>query len=767
MSDTVAPPGRLSAAWLFVLAVFVSAALVFTVEPMMAKLVLPILGGSAAVWNTSLAFFQAALLVGYLYAHALQRLVSLRAQIIAHLAVLALAALVLPLGVSHVLGDPPPDAPALWLVGTLALSVGAPFAALSATAPLLQAWHARAAPPEAQGADGRGREGEGGPWGLYAASNLGSLLALIAYPVVIEPTIPLRHQTLDWSAGYLAFVALMAGLGATLWRGAPAHAPVVEADGARVSWLERARWMVLAAIPSSLMLGVTSYVTTDVGSAPFLWVAPLALYLLTFIIAFQPRPLIAPAAALIVQAAAVLAACALARPMPRAFLLGLSVHFVAFFFTALVCHQALVARRPARGHLTDFYICLSLGGVVGGAFNAFLAPVLFTTIVEYPAALVLSCLARPWNLAELLKPWRWGFLAVCALSLVAAVLVAHPAGRSLTSWVISLGPGAQVQIVTILILWAGVLMFRLRDCAPLFALAALILVAGGGRAADRVDVVRYWRGFFGVLRESRLNIPGLGGEIRMLAHGTTLHGAQALAPRFRCQPLVYYAHETPIGQVFDAEAAAKPRLTVGAVGLGTGSVAAYDRASDAFTFFEIDPLVVKVSTDPENFSYVTRCARGVVDYRLGDARLTLTRQPGARFDVLLIDAFSSDSVPAHLLTVEAMRMYLAKIKPDGVIILHLSNRNLELDGPAQAIALAAGGHALLQVHNANPKLPQMWESSEDAVIVARTAEGLGPFAADRRWRPVDPRGVRPWTDDYTNLFGALVRRLQGRWESGR
>lgn len=219
--------------------------------------------------------------------------------------------------------------------------------------------------------------------------------------------------------------------------------------------------------------------------------------------------------------------------------------------------------------------------------------------------------------------------------------------------------------------------------------------------------------------------------------------------------------------MLDAEARARPGLTVGAVGLGTGSVAAYDRPRDAFTFFEIDPLVVKVSTNPANFSYVTQCARGVVGYRLGDARLTLTRQPDGRFDILLIDAFSSDSVPAHLLTVEAMRMYLAKIKPDGVVILHLSNRNLELDGPAQAIALAAGGHALLQVHDANPALPQMWESSEDAVIVSRTPTGLASFAADRRWRPADPRGVRPWTDDYTNLFGALVRRLQGRWETGR
>jgi hypothetical protein len=762
MSDTVAPSGRSPAAGLFVLAVLVSAALVFSVEPMIARLVLPILGGSSAVWNTSLAFFQAALLVGYLYAHALQRLASLRAQILTHLAVLALAALALPLGVSRGLGDPDPDSPALWLVGTLALSIGPPFAALSATAPLLQAWHARAAPEEGVG---RGRGGEGGPWGLYAASNLGSLLALVAYPVAIEPAIPLRQQSLDWSAAYLVFMALLAALGAALWRSAPRATPLAEAHDGTVRWIHRVRWVTLAAIPSSLMLGVTSYVTTDVGSAPFLWVAPLALYLLTFIIAFQDRPLITPQAALLAQAAAVLGACALARPMPRAFLLGLLVHFTAFFLSALICHQALVARRPPRGRLTDFYICLSIGGVLGGAFNAFLAPVLFSTIVEYPAALVLSCLARPWNVAGLGERRRWLLLALAASIIVAAVLIAHPVGQSLILWVISLGQVTQVQIVSLLVIAAAVTVFPLNDCAPLFALGALILTVGGGRAADRVNVVHYWRGFFGVLRESRLTIPGLGGEVRMLAHGTTLHGAQAGSPRFRCQPLVYYAHETPIGQVFDAEAAAKRGLTVGAVGLGTGSVAAYSRPGDALTFFEIDPLVVKVSTDPANFTYVTQCARGVVAYRLGDARQTLSRQPASRFDILLIDAFSSDSVPAHLLTVEAMRMYLARIKPDGIVILHLSNRNLELDGPAQAVALAAGGRALIQVHDANPRLPPMWESSEDAVIVARDAAGLAPFAADPRWRPADPRGVRPWTDDYTNLFGALVRRIQGRWAS--
>jgi hypothetical protein len=753
MSEIVAPARSPAASWLFALTVFASAALVFLVEPMIARLILPILGGSSAVWNASLAFFQAALLIGYLYAHALQRLTSPRRQVLVHGAVLALAALVLPLGVSGLLGDPDPARPALWLLGTLALSIGAPFAALSATAPLLQAWSARLAP------SGENGEGDHGPWGLYAASNLGSLLALLAYPVAVEPSLTLRIQTGAWSLGYLVFFALIVAIGAVIWRLGPAKSRANARESAPVRWIDRARWVALAAIPSSLMLGVTTYVTTDVGSAPFLWVAPLALYLATFIIAFQARPFISPRVALLIQAPAVILACALARPMPLAFLQGLGIHFVCFFFTALICHQALVASRPGSDRLTDFYLCLSVGGVVGGAFNAFLAPVLFSTVVEYPAALVLACLARPWGPRAAVQGWRWVAVAACFLLVAAAVVVSHPPLRGLDAWVSRLGTSRVFWVLFGLIGAAGVIAFRLRDRAWGFALAVLAVAVGGGWAGDRVDEIRDWRGFYGVLTESRLNVPALGGEVHMLAHGTTLHGAQALSPAFRCQPLLYYAHETPIGQVFDAEEARKSALVVGAVGLGTGSVAAYDRAGDHFTFFEIDPLVERVASDPANFSYLSGCARGRLDYVLGDARLTLGRQPPGKFDVLLIDAFSSDSVPAHLLTVEAARLYLSRIKPDGVVILHLSNRNLDLVGPAQAVALAAGGEARFQSHAAIPGRPQMWESAEAALIMARSPAGLAPFAADPRWRPADAGGVRPWTDDYTDLFGALVRRL--------
>jgi len=256
---------------------------------------------------------------------------------------------------------------------------------------------------------------------------------------------------------------------------------------------------------------------------------------------------------------------------------------------------------------------------------------------------------------------------------------------------------------------------------------------------------------------------GIGGRVRMLAHGTTLHGAQAQDPRWACQPLVYYAPTTPIGQVFTALQLEKPAIRVGAVGLGTGSVAAYVRASDRLTFFEIDPLVVRISTDPEHFSYTTRCAAGPIDYVIGDARLTVAQQPRDQYDILLIDAFSSDAVPAHLLTVEAVRGYLTHVKADGVLILHLSNRNLDLKAPAQAVAKAAGGVAMIQEYRPDAAVRAQWASAEDAVIVGRSAAALKRFAADRRWTPADPTKVRPWTDDYTNLAGALYRRTKEKF----
>jgi SAM-dependent methyltransferase len=713
--------------------------LVFLVQPMVAKLVLPLLGGSPSVWNTSMVFFQACLLAGYAYAHALQRLPSLRAQAMVHGLVLLTAALALPLRVTGVFGEPSSEHPALWLIGVLAVSVGAPFAALSATAPLVQAWHARVIPAS------DGKE----PYSLYAASNFGSFLALLAYPAIVEPTQTLGGQSAGWSIGYAGFVLLMGALALFVLRARTA-APATRAEplAPPVSWQARLWWVLLAAIPSSLMLGVTTHITMDVVSAPLLWVAPLALYLLTFILAFQDKPLLPPGPVLMFQAAA-LAGCLLVLPFAGTdIVLVLFLHLSAFFLTALVCHQALVARRPDPSRLTEFYLWMSVGGVVGGAFNALLAPVIFNNVWEYPLVLVLSCLARPWGKGRM-EPWRWSSLGVGVFAGIASPVWATFYG---------VGPTARLLLAAV-----AVMAFIVRGRALSFFCLIAVLAIVSSAVGDRVDVRQTWRGFFGVVRQSEVPSTAMGGQVRMLSHGTTLHGAQALDPRYRCRPLTYYAPETPIGQVFSAVRAERMTMNAGAVGLGTGAVAAYVREGDTLTFFEIDPTVVEIASDPAHFSYTSECAKGKVGFVVGDARLTLAKQPPEVFDILLIDAFSSDSIPSHLLTAEAIRGYLQHIRPDGVLVLHLSNRHLELIGPAVAAAQAAGGVALVQHHDAPPGSPPLWQSSEDVVIVGRNAAALSAFENDVRWTDGDARGVTPWTDDYVNLVGAIYRRQKDRW----
>jgi SAM-dependent methyltransferase len=886
--------------WIYVLAVFCGAAMVFMVQPMVAKLVLPQLGGSPQVWNTSMAFFQGALLVGYGYAHFLQKIPRARTQILIHLGVMALAALALPLRITPLFGDPGATPPALWLLGVLAVSIGAPFAALSATAPLVQAWHAKV----------HGRHGGPEPWALYAASNLGSLLALLAYPALLEPGLLLQDQRWGWSGLYVAFVGLMVVLAINIRKHdtAPIQA-ASEATGhaAPVSWRQRLIWIALAALPSSLMLGVTAHLTTDVASAPFLWVLPLSLYLLTFIIAFQNRPLIPPQLGLVIMSTVLIVTVATMPFGTSNVLITLAIHLGAFFFCALVCHQALVARRPDPSRLTDFYLCMSIGGVVGGAFNAFVAPVIFETVAEYIIVLCLIALVRPvgnpmptrreliilavaviafvlalqsvteafWyalvnNLFSALAAVKvvvfLGLILAVALAVYAFIRrtsAAPPRRMEWTAlaiggavWLLALAatqvPSLRlvqgvklIDLVLVLALVSGlalggmIILFKARphlavqpnafewvaialafvgfDIAvlalcdqfgtTLIAAVDVVRVLGAvavvtiavtavmlreraipffiaicllAYAADSVDPgTEYYesrRSFFGVVHLSNPEVANFGktgkdlgkaGNVRVFSHGTTLHGAQSLDPAYECRPLTYYAPETAIGQVFRSVQAAKPGITIGAVGLGTGAVAAYVRPTDRMTFFEIDPQVVAVSSDPKIFSYTTRCAKGPINYVIGDARLTLEKEPAEKFDILLIDAFSSDAIPAHLLTVEALKGYLARVKPDGIVILHLSNRHLELIFPAASVVKAAGGHAMFQGYQAADNGPSYWESSQDVMIVARNRAALAAYEANPAWLPAPPAKVRPWTDDYTNLVGAMLASVRFGDDPGR
>lgn len=742
--------------WLYTLAIFVSAFLVFEVEPMVARMLLPQLGGAPAVWNTAMAFFQFALLAGYGYAHALQKLRAVRTQMLVHLAVLGAAALVLPMHISTLIGPPPAaGSPIGWTLAELALSVGAPFATLSATAPLLQAWFSRT----------RAAEHGHGTYRLYAASNFGSLLALISYPVLIEPFLHVSTQRLVWSIGYAGFAALVVIIlitaGRTVGRAQAAKGPVHATTAARPAWGELLIWILLAAAPSSLMLGVTTQLTTDVGSAPLLWLLPLALYLVTFILAFGESKAISPGFALTLQAVAV-AACVFSTPFGGvAIALQLTVHLLCFFLTALVCHAALAARRPAPEHLTLFYLCLSVGGVIGGSFNALLAPVVFRTVAEYPLVLTLSCLARPWGGATLaqpwLAPWRTVMLAACAMGaalgmvLLPGLMPLALRGGPMAHVLATLASGGMAALLFAL---AVVCAFLVRNRAVWFTASLGVIALCATQVGDKAHVLAIDRSFFGVIKVSAAVDPVIGPIHRMM-NGTTLHGAQALTPGMECRPLTYYAPTTGIGETVTALQSARPSLVWATVGLGTGALAAYVRPADRLTYYEIDPLVVRYATDPRYFTYTRRCAASPVRFELGDARLTLAKLPAASQDLMIIDAFSSDAVPAHLLTVEAVRMYLDKLKPDGVLLFHLSNRHLELRDPVLAALRAAGATGLSQIRLQKGQFT-VAATSTSVVVASRSRAALDPIVRAGGFVSRNPGHVAAWTDDYTNLIGAML-----------
>jgi len=721
---------------LFALAIFVSAGLVFMVEPMIAKMILPQLGGSPTVWNTAMAFFQAALLAGYGYAHLLQRVAPARVQVLIHLLVLAVAALFLPVHVTSALGPPSIGEPSLWLLGVLTVSAGVPFAALSATAPLLQAWFAQSGNTRAPSA-----------YVLYGASNLGSMLALLAYPVAVEPLAALPQQAIVWAAVYGAFCLIVAAIGMRIRKDAPVVETAHATRRSALTWRDRVAWVVLAAIPSSLMLGATTYISNDVASVPLLWVIPLALYLLTFVIAFQEKPVIPRERALLWQAALVATAAGLLC-IEQASLLANFVAFLgAFFFSALVCHQTLAARKPDVTHLTEFYLLMSLGGVIGGFFNAFAAPHLFDTVAEFPLVLVAACLVRPWNG----KPTRTE-MTLAALGAIAALGIMAVPNAPLWKFApmtLALIAGTEAVLVA-----RRGLLFTL--LVGILALQTLIV------PADKRETLLTARSFFGVNRVTTDIEPALGGKVHMLFHGTTVHGGQPLDARFRCTTTYYYAKPAPIGQVFTRLLAERPNARIAVVGLGSGNVAAFTRAGDRMRFFEIDPEVARIARDPQYFTYLSDCAKGAIDIVLGDARLTMTHETPGTYDLIQLDAFSGDSVPTHLLTVEAMRGYARLLKPDGLLLVHISNRNLALEPPVAASAHAAGLAALMQEWSPPVGNSPMLGAPSQVMLIARTPQALTAYAHDRRWRPAHDKTVRAWTDDYTNIAGALLDHLLRR-----
>jgi spermidine synthase len=721
-------------------AIFVSAALLFAVQPLFAKMVLPKLGGTPAVWSVAMVFFQAMLLAGYAYAHALTKLVPGRISVVVHLAMMIAAVFALPLGIAAGWGRPPADAQEFWLLGLFGASIGLPFFALSANGPLLQAWFARTGHPQAKD-----------PYFLYAASNVGSFLALLAYPFVIEPFTRLPQQTIGWTAGFYALIALIALCGVFLLRSRDALPDIATDDGAPPAVRDGLIWIALAAVPSALLIAITAHISTDIAAAPFLWVVPLALYLATFVIAFQSRPILPHRfVTLIAPVAVILLVVSLALGAADQILVLIALNLASFFMLALMCHGELARRRPPARYLTAFYLWLSLGGVIGGIFAGLIAQHIFSWVAEYPLLIIFAALCRPglaWPRSKL-EIGTWVLIVVGAAFALYAAYV----------WRYELTESAfNLWVAALLVLAFGVSHYVL-TFAGLIAVSLMFVVLFGADAGKR-DFVR---SFFGVHKVMESDA----GQFRILKHGTIEHGAQRIRDvngrplTGRPTPLTYYHDLSPMVQGLNAarEKRGGP-IDVAVVGLGTGTLACQMKPGDQLTYYEIDPSVVRIAKDTKRFTFLSECAPDA-KIVIGDARLTLADARDGQYDILIVDAFSSDAIPTHLLTREAMAIYKDKIRPDGLILMHISNKHMTL---APVVAGVAEANNLVSRANDSD------EGYDDdnhifgslVVAVARSDEDFGPLAKSDRWVEQEAdEDEWVWTDDYSNVIGAILQKLR-------
>jgi len=730
-------------------AIFVSALLLFSVQPLFTKMVLPRLGGSPAVWSVAMVFFQSLLLAGYAYAHFLMQLRNRVIPVVVHLVLLVIALLTLPLSIASGWGEPPTSGYAFWLLGLFAVSIGLPFFALAANNPLLQAWFVRTGHP--QGPD---------PYFLYASSNIGSFLALLSYPVLLEPMFTLRTQNLIWTGFYGLLIALIAGCGVLLLR-SPASAAVdvlaEQSDAPPPAWMLRARWIFLAAVPSGLLIAVTAHISTDVAAAPLLWVLPLSLYLLTWVLVFQSRPLLPHRWMLLAQPLAIAGVVVLlAIGGEQNLLLMLGGHLVCFFVIAMACHGELARTRPAARYLTGFYVALSFGGMLGGLFAGLIAPFTFSWIAEYPILLALAALCRPPGGEE--RPPRWSFWYWPLFAVLAVALIAPSwTNGHVMAW---LDDRRVWLIAAVGVLSALLALFLNANRWKIFAtvVVALVLIRVYPYDDGRVETVR---SFFGVHKI----VVTPNGQYHVLMHGTTIHGAQKFrnddgSPvTGRPEPISYYHRDGGIGRAITAirERKGTP-LRVAVIGLGSGTLACASEPGENWKFFEIDQSMVDTASDPKYFSYIRNCEPGLKPV-IGDARLTFAREPDGLYDMIIVDAYSSDAIPIHLATREAMKIYKAKLAPQGVVVMHVSNRHLELE--SVVVGIADANDLKSWVYDEDSGRDNEYIFATDVVVSARDEADVGKLAQSDKWEQTDPTwGQRVWTDDYSNILGAVYRRLR-------
>jgi len=723
------PAAHLS--WLYGAALLLAALLLFWIQPLFTRMALPYFGGAPAVWTTASMFFQFALLAGYLYAHALSRSLGLRQQALVHLALLALVFFLLPVGIDDTAGSTASEAPIAALLRLLVAGLGLPFFAIAATAPLLQRWFSRTRHAEASD-----------PYFLYVASNVGSMIALVGYPLAIEPALGLARQGAVWTAGYALLALLIAACALSAWRHRDStHAADSAPDTAAppVAWRERMSWLLLALAPSSLMLGVTQHVTSEIAAVPLLWLVPLALYMATFVNAFARRPPISIGWTVRLQPFLVIALVLVW--MLNIYFSVFALHLLTFFVTALMCHGELARRRPPAARLTEFYLWIALGGALGGAFNALAAPLLFDSIIEYPLAIALACCLRPASPEA--RAFRWLDLALpAALAAVFVLLVragVHP-----------LEQGNLVIVLYVETL--GVLLYLTHGRPLRFGLTVCVAILATPYLHAVDDVLARHRSFFGVhtvMRdESR--------QFNVLLHGITVHGAQHLDRDLRHEPTTFYHRNGPLGQLFGAMGPGGRFRNVALVGVGTGSAVCHRQAGRAWTLYEIDPVVVSIARDPRWFDFIATCAP---DAKIvtGDGRLSLARKPDGAYDLIILDTFSSDAIPVHMVTREAIALYFRKLAERGVLMLHISNEYLDLAPVLAKTASDLGLTAMVPGPRFSVAFDGRFSQLESNwMAIARHPGDLAELVKEEEWRPPAlSASIRPWTDDYSNILQAL------------
>lgn len=722
---------------LFSITLLVSAFLLFCIEPMVAKMLLPLLGGVPAVWNTCLVFFQGALLLGYVFALGTLRILGPKRQAVLQIVVVGGPLLALPIVIDEHLADRFASlGPVGQVLAVLSIAAGFPFFALSTIAPTLQRWYSTT-----------GAKRAADPYFLYAASNVGSLGALALYPLLFEPRFGLDEQASMLRVGYIGLALLViACAGATLRL---AKTKADEAKPAPIPGKQRWRWIFLSAVPSAYLVAVTAHITTDVTPTPFLWVAPLAVYLLSFVFVFATKPPIPHARVnRILPLLATAAAYALATSATDPIYAVIPLHVIGFFGACMLCHGELARDRPEAGRLNEFYVWMSVGGFVGGLTVAVLVPVVATRAIEYPACVVLALLARPAarsvGAADFRLERRRDVLLPTVV-LGATVLLGAVATRL---------PIPLRVALTVLPVVPLLLAYRFTERPRRFAAAiGAVLIGSTFFPSPYGEVLVRDRNFFGALTVTH----DPSGRWTQLNHGTTIHGVQSIDPAGRREPRAYFARRGPVGDLFRTYdgSNALPRR-VGIIGLGTGTIAAYAQPGADWTFFEINPAVVRIARDKSLFTYLGDAFPGDAGLHvvLGDARLELGRDLGG-YGLFILDAFNSDSIPVHLVTEEAMALYVAKLAPGGILGWHISNRSIDLQPVLAALAASQGWTARAR-HD-------FVISAEDAAE-GRTASAWAAMAKDPatldalgpEWKPIVPRpGFRSWTDERSSIISVL------------